>query len=113
MSVVVKLLMVSANYFCIYSRSLYTEDTNWNLECLRRIVIQRLEDMGMKKVLLPVGAAPDEPHLPILISKDLETSKKILILSPDSSGGNLGIWGIRQIQQDTINARNPFCSIPI
>lgn len=89
------------------------EDTNWNLECLRRIVIQRLEDMGMKKVLLPLGAAPDEPHLSILISKDLETNKKVLILSPDSSGSNLGIWGIRQIQQDTVNARNSFCGILI
>lgn len=64
--------------------------------------------MGMKKVVLPLGAATDEPHLPILISENLETCKKVLILSPDSSGGNLGIWGIRQIQQDTVSVRNTF-----
>lgn len=89
-----------------HSRSSYAEDTNRNPECLRRMVIQRLEHMGMKKVVLPLGAAPDEPHLPILISENLETCKKVLILSPDSSGGNLGVWGIRQMQQDTINVSN-------
>lgn len=75
----------------------------WRVECLRRVVIQRLEDMGMKKLLLPLGATSDEPHVPILISEDLGKCKKVLILSPDPSGGNLGIWGIRQMQEDTIS----------
>jgi hypothetical protein len=72
-------------------------------ECLRRIVFQRLENIGMKEARLPLGAAPDEPHVPIFVSEGLEKAKKVLILSPDPSSGNLGIWGIRQMQEDTIN----------
>lgn len=82
-------------------------------ECLRRIVIQRLEGMGMEKIRLPLGAAPDEPHVPILISENLEKSKRVLILSPDPSGGNLGIWGIRQMQDDTINVIKLHYYVPM
>lgn len=64
-------------------------------------------------MLLPLGAAPDEPHVPILVSEDLSKCKKVLILSPDPSGGNLAIWGIRQMQDDTINVRKPCYIIPM
>ncbi|KAH0602229.1 uncharacterized protein H6S33_009897 [Morchella sextelata] len=72
-------------------------------ECIRKIVMDRLEQRGMKRLALPLGAAPEEPHLDILVSDNLDTCKRLLILTPDSYGSNLGIWGMRQIQQGSIN----------
>lgn len=68
--------------------------------------MDRLEQRGMKRLALPLGATPEEPHVDILISDNLDTCKKLLILTPDSYGSNLGIWGMRQIQQGSINVKH-------
>lgn len=72
-------------------------------ECIREIVMDRLEERGLRRLALPLGATTEEPHLNILVSDNLEKCKKLLILTPDSYGSNVGIWGIRQIQQESIN----------
>ena len=47
---------------------------------IREIVSTRLEFLGLKKVLLPLGAQVNEPNLPIFISSDLATKERIVVL---------------------------------
>jgi hypothetical protein len=56
----------------------YPADTSTG--AIRKIVSDRLESLGLKKVLLPLGAQPNEPNLPIFISSDLATKKRIVVL---------------------------------
>jgi hypothetical protein len=47
---------------------------------IRKIVWDRLESLGLKKVLLPLGAQANEANLPIFISSDLAAKKRIIVL---------------------------------
>jgi hypothetical protein len=91
---------------CSLQFSISNTFTDRKTECIRKIVMDRLEQRGMKRLALPLGAAPEEPHLDILVSDNLDTCKRLLILTPDSYGSNLGIWGMRQIQQGSINVKH-------
>ncbi|CUS15431.1 unnamed protein product [Tuber aestivum] len=71
--------------------------------CLRGIVITRLEGLGLTKLLLPFGASVEEPHVPIMVSQNLQTCSKVLVLSPDSNSGGLGIWCMRSIEEGALN----------
>ncbi|CAZ80589.1 unnamed protein product [Tuber melanosporum] len=71
--------------------------------CLRSIVITRLEGLGLTKLLLPLGASAEEPHVPIMVSQNLQTCDKVLVFSPDSNSGALGIWCMRSIEEGALN----------
>lgn len=48
---------------------------------LSNMAVERLENLGMKKLRLPLGSAEDEPHTIILVSRDFETNKdKLAVL---------------------------------
>lgn len=50
---------------------------------------------------LPIGAAPDEPNVPILVSSNLSTATRVLVIFGEP-GQDLGIWAYRKIGQQTI-----------
>ncbi|RFU33715.1 hypothetical protein B7463_g2621, partial [Scytalidium lignicola] len=47
---------------------------------INAIVHERLEKLGLEKIRLPLGSRPNEPHVPIFISKDIKTKKRVIIL---------------------------------
>ncbi|KAK1585308.1 Arb2 domain-containing protein [Colletotrichum navitas] len=63
-------------------------------EAIRDIVHDRLEKEGMKKVLLPIGAQPTSPHVPIFTSADLSTASRVIIVFGEPSQ-DLGILALR------------------
>jgi hypothetical protein len=44
------------------------------------IISERLSNLGLQKIRLPLGAAETEPHVPIFISSSLETKERVIIL---------------------------------
>lgn len=69
-----------------------------NVECIRRIVVGRLKELGMKKFRLPFGVDKREPHSTIMISQDFWDRKKVLVLSSDMNS-QLGLWSIRSVTE--------------
>ncbi|KAH8803078.1 Arb2 domain-containing protein [Xylogone sp. PMI_703] len=47
---------------------------------INQIVHERLESLGLEKIRLPLGASQKEPHVPIFISKDIATKKRVIVL---------------------------------
>lgn len=47
---------------------------------INEIVLQRLEDLGLEKIRLPLGARKNEPHVPILLSKNIKSKKRVVML---------------------------------
>ncbi|KAI9758191.1 MAG: hypothetical protein M4579_003165 [Chaenotheca gracillima] len=64
--------------------------------CIRKIVLDRLAALHVSALLLPNGAAPTEPHIPILASEDLSSRKRIVVVFNESAQ-DLGIWAYRSI----------------
>lgn len=71
-------------------------------ECIRHIVISRLEEVGLSTLRLPLGSKPRDKHVPILISSNLRTANRITLVlgSPDQE---LGIWTWRSMAEQGIN----------
>ncbi|OKL60525.1 hypothetical protein UA08_04283 [Talaromyces atroroseus] len=71
-------------------------------DCIRHIVLSRLEALGMETLRLPVGAQTHEKHVPILHSTNISAAKRIIVVlgSPDQE---LGIWTYRSISEKGIN----------
>ncbi|GAM41283.1 hypothetical protein TCE0_042f14298 [Talaromyces pinophilus] len=71
-------------------------------ECIRRIVISRLEEVGLSTLRLPLGSQPNDKHVPILVSSNLPTATRITLIlgSPDQ---DLGIWTYRSMAEQGIN----------
>ncbi|EED20206.1 conserved hypothetical protein [Talaromyces stipitatus ATCC 10500] len=71
-------------------------------ECIRRIVLSRLEDVGLSTLRLPLGVQANDKHVPILCSSNLSTAKRIILIlgSPDQ---DLGIWTNRSIAERGIS----------
>ncbi|GAB0140747.1 hypothetical protein EsHS_00001360 [Epichloe bromicola] len=47
---------------------------------LAEIIHQRLEDEGLEKIRLPLGAGPRDPHVPIFASPDLASKTRIVVV---------------------------------
>ncbi|KAK2867998.1 hypothetical protein FQN49_003260 [Arthroderma sp. PD_2] len=71
--------------------------------CIRDIVISRLHDQGLETLRLPIGAEPNEQHVPILVSPSFKTDKRIIVVFGEPVQ-DLGIWAYRAIGSDTINS---------
>ncbi|KAJ5156049.1 hypothetical protein N7492_008852 [Penicillium capsulatum] len=79
-------------------------------ECVRSIALERILDAGMEVKRLPLDtnsndAAMKKPHIPILVSKNLEHKshpRRILFLVPDPDQ-DLGVWSHRGVGRDGIN----------
>lgn len=65
-------------------------------------MISRLEEAGLSTLRLPLGSAPDDKHVPILVSSNLRTATRITLIlgSPDQE---LGIWTYRSMAEQGIN----------
>lgn len=54
----------------------------------------RLEDLGMEKIRLPLRAGPTDRHVPILISKNLQTASRVIVVFHDNFN-DLGVFAYR------------------
>lgn len=75
---------------------LSTHSTHTSVEAIRTEVHDRLTNLGLEKIRLPLGAAADEPNLPIFVSANLETKKHVIILFYEHTQ-DLGIFAHRII----------------
>ncbi|KAJ5693055.1 hypothetical protein N7462_002478 [Penicillium macrosclerotiorum] len=78
-------------------------------ECIRQIVVHRLEEAGLETLCLPLKDSPGEisipssdPHVPILVSKNLASASRIILVFGEPTQ-DLGIWAYRSVGQDGIN----------
>ncbi|KAK5046840.1 hypothetical protein LTR84_007194 [Exophiala bonariae] len=46
---------------------------------VRNIILERLEELGVETVRLPLGAKEGEKHVPILVSKDIKSKKRVIL----------------------------------
>ncbi|KAK5071207.1 hypothetical protein LTR64_007711 [Lithohypha guttulata] len=70
--------------------------------CSRKIVLERLLELGLQELPLPLNVTRDTKHVPILVSKDLATKKHIIVLFPDRQN-DPGILAYRVLGQEGIN----------
>jgi hypothetical protein len=70
--------------------------TNILIEAIRNIIKDRLQKLGLEKILLPLGARPSEPSVPIFISRDLPIKKRVVILFYEHTQ-DLGVFAHRII----------------
>jgi Arb2 domain len=93
---------------------------------IRELVATRLEDRGLEKIRLPLGASEGEPHVPIFASSDLKDKKRVVILFYEHTQ-DLGIFAhriiggkggvnqgsavnfVKYIQSQTTSRGNPEC----
>jgi hypothetical protein len=78
-------------------------------ECIRQIVLNRIQEAGLEIWRVPFGNGPqeskaptDEPHVPILVSKNLFKAARIIVVFGEPVQ-DLGIWAYRCIGDDGIN----------
>lgn len=70
--------------------------------CIRDIVLHRLGELGLGTIRLPLSASIDEPHVPILASKNLAIARRVVVVFGESFQ-DLGIWAQRSIGMDGID----------
>ncbi|KAJ5574192.1 uncharacterized protein N7459_008619 [Penicillium hispanicum] len=71
-------------------------------DCIRTIVLQRLQESGLQIMRLPVGRTAKEPHVPILVSEGIHHSSRIVAVFGEPIQ-DLGIWAYRSANTDGIN----------
>ena len=75
---------------------IYLNLANISKGAIREYVAQRLEDLGLEKIRVPLGAEESEPHVTIFVSSDLKDKKRVVILFYEHSQ-DLGIFAHRII----------------
>lgn len=66
--------------------------------CIRQLVLQRLDDLGIRTLPLPIGTPSDKAHIPILASSNLPEKKRIILVFNEVMQ-DLGIWSYRTISR--------------
>lgn len=69
---------------------------NLDTDSVRNIITDRLHKLGLETLLLPLGAQPSEPHVPILVSADIKNKKRVVVLFNESTQ-DLGVFAHRII----------------
>ena len=64
--------------------------------CIRKIVLERLQKLGMEIQRVPLGRPANKPHIPILISRNLSSKKRVILIINEAIQ-DLGIWAYRVI----------------
>ncbi|KAF7585664.1 hypothetical protein BBP40_010345 [Aspergillus hancockii] len=72
-------------------------------ECIRKIVSTRLRELGLTTLRLPLTSKPTDPHVPILVSANLSTSSRIIVVFGEPVQ-DLGVWAYRSVGTDGIDA---------
>ncbi|KAI8963993.1 Arb2 domain-containing protein [Daldinia sp. FL1419] len=88
------------NYFKFF----LNRNTRWNERqryamnlVLQRVIWERLENLGMKKELLPLGTLDtNKPHVPIFISSDIATKSRIVVIFGETTQ-DLGVLAHRLV----------------
>ncbi len=70
--------------------------------CIRKIVLERLEALGLDTLRVPLGTPRDEPHIPILVSSDVASKKRVIVVLGEAVQ-DLGIWAYRTLGRNNIN----------
>ena len=70
--------------------------------CTRRIIQERLLDLNLEELPLPIGVSASDKHVPILVSKDLSTKKHVIVLFPERHI-DAGIFSYRVIGDEGLN----------
>lgn len=73
------------------------------LACIRTIVLSRLHSLGLSTIRLPLNAGPEEPHVPILVSSNLSSAKRVVVVFGEPCQ-DLGIWAYRTVGNEGIDA---------
>ena len=71
------------------------------IECIRRIVMERLRSASMEILRLPLNTPADLPHVPILVSSNITSCKRCVIYIGESVQ-DLGILAGRLIDHESI-----------
>lgn len=71
----------------------------------------RLRDQGLEILRLPLGSNANENHVPIFVSKDLNTKKRVIVILGERSQ-DLGVFSYRVIGDKGINSGSAveFCN---
>lgn len=80
--------------------SLHTSCANCTA-CVRKHVLERLHDLGLQTLRLPLGVHEKSAHVPILVSPDLEKKSRVIVVFGEPTQ-DLGIWSYRTVGNDTI-----------
>jgi hypothetical protein len=67
-----------------------------SLEAIRKIVSDRLLALGLSQIRLPLNESETSPHVPIFISANLSTAKRIVLLFYESNQ-DIGVFAYRII----------------
>ncbi|PLB45748.1 hypothetical protein P170DRAFT_500300 [Aspergillus steynii IBT 23096] len=70
--------------------------------CIRDIVMSRLRALGLTTLKLPLFPGPTDPHVPILVSSNLSTASRIIVVLGEPVQ-DLGIWAYRSVGTDGID----------
>lgn len=73
-----------------------------HVACSRKIILDRLLELGMEQLRLPLGVSSTEKHLPILISKGLKEKKHVIVVFPERHI-DAGILSYRLMGEESIN----------
>jgi hypothetical protein len=72
--------------------------------CIRREILNRLHSLNLQTLRLPLNTPSSSPHIPILVSSNLSTAKRIIVYFGERNQ-DLGIFAYRIIGGDEgINA---------
>ncbi|KAI9784231.1 MAG: hypothetical protein M1816_000903 [Peltula sp. TS41687] len=66
--------------------------------CIRELVLQRMADLDINILRLPLGTPSSKPHIPILASKDLSKKKRVILVFNEAMQ-DLGIWAYRMVNR--------------
>ncbi|OJD15018.1 hypothetical protein AJ78_04703 [Emergomyces pasteurianus Ep9510] len=70
--------------------------------CIREIVTSRLLNLGLETLRLPIGAAANAQHVPILTSSAALSQTRLIVVFGEPTQ-DLGIWAYRVIGKEGIN----------
>ncbi|PWY91008.1 hypothetical protein BO70DRAFT_307468 [Aspergillus heteromorphus CBS 117.55] len=71
--------------------------------CIRNIVSVRLRNLGLVTLRLPLTSKSTEPYVPILVSKNLSTASRVIVVFGEPIQ-DLGIWAYRTVGTESIDA---------
>ncbi|KAK6952081.1 hypothetical protein Daesc_006610 [Daldinia eschscholtzii] len=88
------------NYFHFF----FNRSPRWNErqryafnQALQYVIWERLEKLGLKKTLLPLGTSDEnKPHVPIFVSSDIATKSRVVVIFGETSQ-DLGVLAHRVI----------------
>ncbi|KAI9812692.1 MAG: hypothetical protein M1832_000349 [Thelocarpon impressellum] len=83
--------------FAINKNERYNEKHREALNtCIRKIVLERLVDLGLKVLRLPLSAAETDPHVPVVVSANIKACKRVVVVFNEAIQ-DLGIWAYRSV----------------